>query len=670
MLCTVKLVGILLAAHSVVAQSSLGPSAYTVPGPFPASIYQSYYNDPTATAAQPQPVISDPVTHEIFPYALTNPDTIPLNDTQSPHPLPFPASSSVLLEAAVAQIISISKSAVFDSTCAKCQASLEVAKFLSLAAPEEGPTLAVRICEYFNYSKSCATSYGIYALGSSLTQVAAFADAGGYDGESLCWNFLGLCPRPPTSPLDLTTWFAKPKPSPLPPPKQPSGERLKVLHLSDMHLDSRYATGSEANCTSSLCCRANNFNVQSPDTPLLPAPRYGAYLCDSPISLITSSLEAIPVLTGTQEAGFNFTVYTGDLVAHDPDNELSDQAVLYAETVLYDLLKRMLPSNSGPVYAVLGNHDTHSQAQNSPSDIGGGVTDQFNWDYDHLAELWQLENWIDAETAAVARTHYAAYSVTRSDGLRIITLNTDFWYKANFFAHLNLSSSDNSGMLRFLTDELQAAEDAGQRGNGWDGSNPLQNPTNLFYQIVDRFSPHVIANVFFGHTHEDELQIFYANNATNISTDNALSIAWIAPSITPLTNLNSGFRVYEVDSATFDVLDAYTFASNVNSFPALDNQSEAGPEYYFEYSTREAYGESIAWGANDPLNATWWHLVTEAMEANTTLVSEVFNTFQGKSSVKSPPCTGDCVTARICYMRSGSASIANTNCVSGYGSVQ
>ena len=26
-------------------------------------------------------------------------------------------------------------------------------------------------------------------------------------------------------------------------------------------------------------------------------------------------------------------------------------------------------------------------------------------------------------------------------------------------------------------------------------------------------------------------------------------MSWIAPSITPLTNLNSGFRVYEVDSA-------------------------------------------------------------------------------------------------------------------------
>lgn len=47
-------------------------------------------------------------------------------------------------------------------------------------------------------------------------------------------------------------------------------------------------------------------------------------------------------------------------------------------------------------------------------------------DYDHLAALWQLEKWISLETAQQARTHYAAYSVQRQDGLRIITINTDF----------------------------------------------------------------------------------------------------------------------------------------------------------------------------------------------------------------------------------------------------
>jgi len=36
-------------------------------------------------------------------------------------------------------------------------------------------------------------------------------------------------------------------------------------------------------------------------------------------------------------------------------------------------------------------------------------------------------------------------------------------------------------------------------------------------------------------------QIFYQNNATDISAETALALAWMGPSITPLTNLNSGF---------------------------------------------------------------------------------------------------------------------------------
>ena len=44
-------------------------------------------------------------------------------------------------------------------------------------------------------------------------------------------------------------------------------------------------------------------------------------------------------------------------------------------------------------------------------------------------------------------------------------------------------------------------------------------------------------------------QIFYANNGTDMNAQTALATSWIGPSITPLTNLNSGFRVYEVDSA-------------------------------------------------------------------------------------------------------------------------
>ncbi|KAJ6544016.1 sphingomyelin phosphodiesterase [Mycena capillaripes] len=654
------------------------PSAFTAPGAFPTSMFTKYYNDPKQTASQVQPIIKDPVeTGVTYKLSLTSPDTVPTNDTTDPHPLPPVASSARLLEQAFAQIVAISTNPAFGtSTCARCQAGLEVAKFLALAAPEQGPELAVQLCFHFNFSPTCGTSFSRLALGSVITQVVANANVGGYDGQMLCQNFLnGLCPLPPASPLNLTSWFSKPKPSPLPAAKKPSGKRLKVLHLSDFHLDPRYATGAEANCSTGPCCRHHNFNNASPNVTLFPAPRFGAYTCDTPMALAMAAVQAIPPLTGTQETGFDFSIYTGDLVSHDPDNQLSRAYVEYTETLLYDLFRRTL--GSGPVYAVLGNHDSYNQAQDAPHSIGGALASQFSWNYDHLAALWAHEQWLPESAVELARAHYSAYMVKRQDGLRVISLNTDMWYKANYFNYINLDTPDNSGMLRFLTDELQAAEDARDRVwiighvlSGWDGSNPLVNPTDLFYQIVDRFSPHVISNIFFGHTHEDQASIFYANNATNISAETAVTTSWMGPSITPGTNLNSGFRMYEVDSSTFEILDAYTWRSDVNTFSSLDHQLEFGPTYAFEYSTRETYGPSVpGWGASDPLNATFWHRVTEAMEANSSLVT-TFNNLQGKSSVLSPACTGDCVTAKICYIRSGSAAVAKQNCIQGFGSVQ
>jgi sphingomyelin phosphodiesterase len=50
-----------LAATDSTSTSTL-PSSYAVAGAFPTSLYSHYYNNPTATSAQPQPVISDPVT--------------------------------------------------------------------------------------------------------------------------------------------------------------------------------------------------------------------------------------------------------------------------------------------------------------------------------------------------------------------------------------------------------------------------------------------------------------------------------------------------------------------------------------------------------------------------------------------------------------------------------
>lgn len=48
--------------------------------------------------------------------------------------------------------------------------------------------------------------------------------------------------------------------------------------------------------------------------------------------------------------------------------------------------------------------------------------------------------------------------------------------------------------------------------------------------------------------------IFYANSGTAQNAGTALATAWLGPSVTPLANVNSALRLYEVDTGNFNVV--------------------------------------------------------------------------------------------------------------------
>ncbi|KAJ5050724.1 uncharacterized protein L3040_002597 [Drepanopeziza brunnea f. sp. 'multigermtubi'] len=663
------------------AAASIGPdlpgaASYVVPSGFPTAVFSSYYVK-AAPTSEPQPALFDPVLNYTYPLNLTDPSTV---ENLNPDPVFYPpgvanltsAAAEALVQLALAQIRGIIyEDGGLAGNCSKCIAALSVGKFLAQSVPTYVPEAMISLCQAtgFQSNVTCKANYSPGAYGAIWTQVLALANVPGLDGRYICSSLsTTFCPAPSTSPLNTTNLFPKPKPANATAPRA-SGTRVKVLHLSDFHLDPRYQVASEANCSSGLCCR---YSAAGTSPVIFPAPLYGAYKCDTPYYLGLAALQSMGAMTGTgtTHASPAWTIYTGDLVSHDRQSEMSREYVEYTETSIYGMLKSYI---KGPVFPVLGNHDSSPENIDGPHSLPGPLGKQFSWNYDHVSALWKNNGWIDDATAEQAALHYAAYSVKNHYGLRIITLNTDFWYRNNYLNFINTTDPDVSGTFSFMIKELQAAEDAGERVwiighvlSGWDGANLLPNPIDLFYQIVDRYSPHVIANVFWGHTHEDQTLIYYANNGTVRDASTALTTGWIGPSITPLNNINSGYRMYEVDTGSFDVFDAYTFYSDVNSYSALN---ATGPTYRFEYSTREAYADAVGWPTTAPLNATFWHGVTVAMESNRTLV-EAFNTYQGKSSIKSPNCTSEaCAAAKVCYMRSGSAALGRA-CPQGFASVQ
>ena len=294
------------------------------------------------------------------------------------------------------------------------------------------------------------------------------------------------------------------------------------------------------------------------------------------------------------------------------------------------------------------------------------------------------------------RTHYGGYSITPRRGLRVITFNTDFWYRSNVFNYIHSSDPDYSGVLRWVTDELQAAEDAHERvwivGHvlpGWDGYSSMDLPTNLFYQIVTRFRS-TIAHMFFAHSHEDTFSVYYHNtngNASSVSqhTQDAVGVALHSPAITPLTNMNPGIRVLHVDPVTYDIMDYdqyYTPLQNVQNA----TETHTGLAWHHLYSARDAYGDFRAsqaqgtyaapvqldhglWPQHAPLNASFWAAITDEILARPSLAGQ-FQTFQGRNSPLSPPCYNvACARAKACFMRAGSFALGKS-CGSAYSTVQ
>lgn len=171
----------------------------------------------------------------------------------------------------------------------------------------------------------------------------------------------------------------------------------------------------------------------------------------------------------------DFTIFTGDIAAHDNDNALSRGAVEYAENFMFTIFKKML--GSGPTFAALGNHDSWPQALEALHSLPTHLAEQFSWNYNHVATLWLNARWITEDQAQAARTHYGGFSTVTKHGLKVITFNSDWFYGANKYNYINMTNPDSSGTFKWMADELQL---------GWSFS-----PSTLSWRL---FSMTLIAN--------------------------------------------------------------------------------------------------------------------------------------------------------------------------------
>lgn len=206
-----------------------------------------------------------------------------------------------LLSEIEAELAKIIQPGTYESNCSECLDALAAAKPAALYVPSLVPAAMASLCKKFKFrsNASCEEDYGISNFGAYWTQVLALADVVGLDGQYVCsYLSTSFCEVARASPCIRPDCFSSQSHRP-PLPRQQSGRRVNALRLSDIHLDPPYSTGSEANCSSGLCCRLTNHNRFSKEEALVPAPAYGSFRCDSSYDLTLAALQAIWPLTGT-----------------------------------------------------------------------------------------------------------------------------------------------------------------------------------------------------------------------------------------------------------------------------------------------------------------------------------------------------------------------------------
>nr|XP_022336528.1 sphingomyelin phosphodiesterase-like [Crassostrea virginica] len=514
-------------------------------------------------------------------------------------------------------------------TCEVCKLAVEGLKALveKQSSEEEIVEFMTFICKKFHIEddrvcEDITREYKDEFIGVTLRLVLSPSEVCGillgdncgtpYDPNDL-WNVtLPSEPKPPVTPWRL--------------PK-PGSPTLRILHISDIHIDPAYEVGSKVKCGEPLCCRQGDGKAGPGEAG---AGLWGTVdTCDVPFSLVESLFQH---LSSIQDQ-FDVVYFTGDLPPHNIWNQSKeDQTGALGQFTKLSL--KYLPKK--PIYCSLGNHESAPVNSFPPPYINDD--DSIAWLYEAVASSWK--NWLPQDTMSTIKRG-GFYTVKLADKLRLISLNMNYCNNGNWWLLIN--TTDPTGQLQWLVDTLQQSENNQEKVHiighiHPGGGSCLKAWSWNYYRIVNRYES-TIAGQYFGHSHTDWYEVFY----DDVSFKRPTSVLYIPGSVTTFSNLNPGFRIYENDGmyvnsswTTLDFTNYYLNLTEVN----LSNK----PLWQKEYSAKDTYGLKA-------LSPEDWSELIYRMKANDTLF-QTFHRHYYKLATP-PPCTGKCKTDLLCDLKSG-----------------
>jgi len=316
------------------------------------------------------------------------------------------------------------------------------------------------------------------------------------------------------------------------------GKTIKMLQLTDVHLDLLYKENASAYCTKLLCCR----DPPSKGAKIVSG-KYGfPGMCDTNLNLFESFLDY------SYELKPDFLIWTGDNAPHDVWLG-SQEHVFEASLTLKNMIDKKF-NHEIPIYPILGNHEKY------PNDEFG------------LNETYLLENMANIYKSYLSNDaydtfkKYGYYTMKHKDtNLRIVALNCLYCDTFNFNLIVNKNGAKNQ--FKWLENVLLEAEKNKEFVYILDhiplnANFYLTECAKRMNALFDRFD-YIIRGYFGGHTHIDDI-----NPVKNyFEPHNVININYVAPAFTPYPRVLPSFRMYLIDEKTYLVKDYLQYRLNL-----------------------------------------------------------------------------------------------------------
>ncbi|CAG2104025.1 unnamed protein product [Medioppia subpectinata] len=328
--------------------------------------------------------------------------------------------------------------------CQDCNTSITFGRML-VQSPDLIKSLAPTICKSVTYS----TRVCVGMLERMSEPLATLFQRSKITTPEMCATLLSpdcmtLFGLPFTHNINWVLPLPKPKPFA---PKVGSDKQLKMVHLTDAHLDLWYTPGSNSTCSEPVCCRSTSPGDNSHRAGYWSQTKYS---CDCPLNFAQNSIQQI----GDKHKDIDLVIWTGDNIPHDVWNTTKEVNIQHIRAMT-DAMKKAFADK--PLFPCLGNHEAHPINLYVPNSLSietqGKVS--MGWLYDTLADdLWS--QWIDTAEAKKTFKKGGYYSKRFSDKLKVVVMNNNVCQHENYY--IAYDPIDPDGQLQWLIDELDRAE--------------------------------------------------------------------------------------------------------------------------------------------------------------------------------------------------------------------